>query len=95
MGIFTEPCCLTQAERDWKEQAFPQSKRQLSPAAYNLFYSPLSDTVEEEQKCCTLHMEKEDHNASCRGTKMDPLATFFTHMFTLSFNSNIEHKYIF
>lgn len=40
-------------------------------------------------------MEKEDQNASCRGTKIDPLATFFIHMFILSFNSDIEHKYIF
>lgn len=53
MGIFSEPCCLTHhllGTRDWKEQEFPQSKWQFSPAANNLFFSPSPDIVEEEQK---------------------------------------------
>lgn len=100
MGIFSEPCCLTDHlldTRDWKEQEFPQSKRQLSPAAYNLFYSPLPDNVEEEQKEVLhfTHGKERTKCASCRGTKTDPLATFFAHMFILSFNSDTELKSFF
>lgn len=67
MGIFFKPYCLTHhllETRGWREQKFPKSDRQFSPAAYNLFYSPSPDTVEEEsKKCCTsLGPGKEDQN---------------------------------
>lgn len=105
MGIFSEPCCLMGIfsepclhhlldTRDWKEQEFPQSKRQFSPAAYNLFYSPSPDIWQEEQKKVLpfTHGKERSKCASCRGAKMNPLATFFTHTFIQSFNSNTQQN---
>lgn len=97
MGIFSEPCCLTHHlldTRDWKEQEFPQSKWQFSPAAYNLFYFPSPDIWPEEQKKVLpfMHGKERSKCAFCRGAKMNPLATFFTHTVILSLNSDTQQN---
>lgn len=70
MGIFSEPCLHHLLDtRDWKEQEFPQSKRQFSPAAYNLFYSPSPDIWQEEQKKVLLFTHGKENVLLVEGQK--------------------------
>lgn len=91
-GIFSEPCCLT--EETGKNRNFHNSNDSFH-LLLTMYFILLHHILWKRNKKEVLHFthgKETSRCASCRGTKTDPLATFFTYMFILSFNSDAKQN---